>query len=130
MYRTLTDGIRITVEPYFLDSESNPAKSRYMWAYTVEVANLAHQPVQLISRYWRIIDGNGQLEEVRGDGVVGEQPVIEPNTAFTYTSGCPLKTPDGTMSGSYIMIWEEGKAFEAHIPAFALESPFTRRVKH
>ncbi len=130
MYRALTDDIRITVEPHFIEAQSNPIKSRFMWAYTVEIANLGVQSVQLVSRNWRIIDADGNIEDVNGEGVVGEKPMIAPSATFIYTSGCPLKTPSGMMSGSYIMIWDDGTAFEAQIPAFALLSPFSRLAKH
>ena len=127
---TITRGIRVTVDPRYLPAESAPDEDRYLFAYTVEIANLGTETVQLLSRYWRIVDGEGRLQEVRGAGVVGQEPVIAPGEAFTYTSGCPLGTPHGTMEGHYTMTILGGESFEARIPAFPLESPLVRRVVH
>ena len=130
MYTAVTRGIRVTVTPRFLDEESSPEAGRYFFAYTVEIANMSMERVQLRSRYWRIVDGRGELQEVRGPGVVGEEPVLGPGESFTYTSGCPLTTPDGTMEGCYIMVTATGETFQADIPAFSLDSPHARRVIH
>ncbi len=130
MYRATTHGIRITVTPQYLEEQSAPEKGRYFFAYTVEIANLSTERVQLHSRYWRILDGEGRVQEVRGVGVVGEQPVLGPGESFTYTSGCPLPTPSGTMVGTYTMVKANGESFEAQIPAFSLDSPLTKRVVH
>jgi ApaG protein len=130
MYRAVTRGIRVTVTPRFLEEESSPDAGRYFFAYTVEIANMSIERVQLRARYWRIVDGRGELHEVRGPGVVGEEPVLGPGESFTYTSGCPLTTPDGTMEGSYVMETAGGETFNAAIPAFALESPHVKRVMH
>ena len=130
MYKAVTRGIRVTVEPRFVAEESQPDKGKYFFAYTVEITNLTTERVQLKSRHWRIVDGHGKLQEVRGSGVVGKQPVLGPGETFTYTSGCPLTTPDGTMQGDYTMALESGEAFRAEIPAFALDSPFAKRVLH
>ncbi len=131
MYQAVTRSIRVHVTPRFLPDESDPDSGRYFWAYTVRIDNDGSETVQLLSRHWQIVDGNGRFEEVRGDGVVGEQPVIQPGGQFEYTSGCPLTTPDGTMAGSYRMsVQATGETFEAEIPAFALTSPFARRTSH
>jgi ApaG protein len=126
----VTRGIRVTVIPRFVEEESSPDEDRFFFAYTVEITNLNTERVQLRARYWRIVDGQGQLQEVRGAGVVGKQPVLGPGETFTYTSGCPLNTPDGTMEGVYIMVGADGQTFEATIPAFSLDSPHIKRVMH
>lgn len=130
MYKAVTRGIRVTVTPRFVEEESSPDEGRFFFAYTVEIANLNTERVQLRARYWRIVDGQGQVQEVRGAGVVGKQPVLGPGETFTYTSGCPLNTPDGTMEGVYIMVGAGGQTFEATIPAFSLDSPHVKRVTH
>lgn len=130
MYEAVTRGIRITVTPRFVPEESQPDEGRFFFAYTVEITNAGQDRVQLKARHWRIVDGNGQLQEVRGAGVVGKQPVLNAGESFTYTSGCPLATPDGTMEGSYTMITAGGETFQAAIPAFSLDSPFSKRVVH
>jgi ApaG protein len=130
MYKAVTRGISVTVTPRFMPEESSPDDSRYFFAYTVEIINTGLERVQLRSRYWKIIDGNGNVQEVRGAGVVGKQPVLGPGESFHYTSGCPLPTPDGTMEGAYIMVTASGETFQADIPAFSLDSPHARRVIH
>jgi ApaG protein len=130
MYKATTQGIRVCVEPRFVEEESQPDKRKFFFAYTVEITNMSTERVQLRSRHWRIIDGDGNIQEVRGAGVVGEQPTLGPGESFTYTSGCPLPTPDGTMQGSYTMIADSGETFRAEIPAFSLDSPFVKRVIH
>lgn len=130
MYKAVTRGIRVTVEPRFVEEESSPDQKRFFFAYTVEITNLSTERVQLQSRYWRIVDGQGKLQEVRGPGVVGKQPVLGPGETFSYTSGCPLTTPDGTMEGTYTMVTGKGESFQADIPAFSLDSPFAKRVVH
>lgn len=127
MYTALTHDIQVTVTPRYLPEESDPDRSRYMFAYTVEIANLGPAPVQLRSRYWKITDGQGRVQEVRGPGVVGEEPLIEPGHAFEYTSGCPLPTPSGFMVGSYHMQDINGRWFTIDIPAFALDTPDENR---
>jgi ApaG protein len=107
---------------------SDPAEQRFFWAYTVEIANSTEAPVQILARHWIITDQNGRREDVRGLGVVGEQPLIEPGASFTYTSGCPLPTPSGTMVGSYEAISDDGKVFSVDIPAFSLDIPGAQRV--
>lgn len=130
MYKAVTRGIQVTVEPRFVEEESQPEKSKYFFAYTVAITNMSDDRVQLESRHWTIVDGHGQFSQVKGAGVVGKQPVLGPGETFTYTSGCPLTTPEGTMQGTYLMLLESGEAFRAEIPAFALESPFAKRILH
>ncbi len=127
MYEAVTRGIRIRVTPQYLEDQSTPDEGEFFWAYTVDIANESEETVQLRSRVWRITDGHGRTEEVRGPGVVGETPVIQPGNAFSYTSGCPLRTPSGIMVGSYQMVDEKGKLFDVEIPAFSLDSPFALR---
>jgi ApaG protein len=126
-YEATTRGIRIRVEPKYMEDQSSPEDSHFVWSYAVEIANDGAETVQLKSRMWRITDALGRTEEVRGAGVVGQTPVIEPGKTFNYTSGCPLKTPQGIMVGSYQMSDEAGKLFDVAIPAFSLDSPYTRR---
>jgi ApaG protein len=128
MYRETTRSVQVTVEPSFVESESSPADGRYFWAYTIEIANLGKEPVRLRSRHWRITDGNGRTEEVRGAGVIGKQPVIKPGEAFSYTSGCPLSTSSGIMVGSFQMQDEKGELFSIAIPAFSLDLPDAKKT--
>ncbi len=130
MYRATTNGIQITVVPAFMAEQSAPQNGRYFWSYTIEIANIGDEVVTLRSRYWKITDGNGQVREVRGEGVVGEQPVIAPGSSFTYTSGCPLETPQGIMVGAYVMEGPMGEMFTVDIPAFSLDIPQAPRVLH
>jgi ApaG protein len=128
MYRATTQGVRVTVEPHFLEERSSPEEGRFFWAYTVQIENTDKRTVQLRSRYWRITDEQGRVEEVRGAGVVGEEPVLEPGAMFTYTSGCPLTTPSGIMAGWYQMERDDGSLFNVEIPAFSLDSPLGKRA--
>lgn len=123
MYTALTNGIQVTVLPEFRPDRSQPDQNRWFWAYTIEIANLGEQTVQLIARHWIITDAEGAVEEVKGLGVVGEQPVLNPGESFRYTSGCPLTTPSGIMEGSYRVNDESGRSFEVAIPPFSLDSP-------
>jgi ApaG protein len=118
------------VTPRYMPEESSPGEGRYFFAYTVEIINTSLERVQLKARYWKITDGHGQVQEVRGAGVVGEQPVLGPGESFSYTSGCPLTTPSGTMQGSYVMEITGGETFNAEIPAFSLDIPHAKRVLH
>ena len=129
-YELETRRIRVAVKPAYLDDQSDPEDDRYVWSYTVTIENRGAEPVQLLSRYWSIVDGTGRIQEVRGPGVVGAQPVIAPGESFQYTSGCPLETASGTMSGRYQMMSASGESFEAEIPAFLLESPYEHRQIH
>lgn len=128
MYTRVTRAIEITVLPEFVPERSDPEEGQFFWAYTVEIANVGTSIVRLTDRHWKITDANGRLEEVRGPGVVGEQPVIAPGESFRYTSGCPLTTSSGFMAGSYRIVEDGGAVFEADIPTFSLDSPFTNRV--
>ncbi|MGF1620691.1 MAG: Co2+/Mg2+ efflux protein ApaG [Rhodomicrobiaceae bacterium] len=124
-YKATTRGITVSVEPDFLEDESAPLRDYYFWAYSVEIVNEGQETVQLLARHWRITDANGHLQEVRGPGVVGEQPTLEPGDSFRYTSGVPLRTASGIMQGSYTMELDDGENFEAAIPAFSLDSPYS-----
>lgn len=124
MYSATTRDIKITVQPAYLDDQSAPADCHFVWAYHVRIENIGSETVQLISRYWRITDGKGEVHEVRGPGVIGEQPTLEPGDYFEYTSGTPLSTPSGIMNGRYQMENERGEKFEVTIPAFSLDSPY------
>jgi ApaG protein len=115
----------VSVMPQYLDAHSNPAEERFVFAYTVTIRNTGQRTAQLLSRHWIITDANNQVEEVRGDGVVGEQPVLRPGESFEYTSGCPLPTPVGSMRGTYQCVGDDGTAFEAVIPEFVLSMPKT-----
>ncbi|WP_392354528.1 Co2+/Mg2+ efflux protein ApaG [Brevundimonas sp. LF-1] len=127
-YSAETEGVVVRVRPSYLAGQSDPAEGRWVWAYQVEIVNLSGGPVQLVARRWTITDALGRVEEVRGPGVVGEQPVIEPGDSYAYASGCPLTTPSGSMVGAYFMQDAEGRMFEAAIPAFSLDVPNARRV--
>ncbi|MBI1365823.1 MAG: Co2+/Mg2+ efflux protein ApaG [Alphaproteobacteria bacterium] len=130
MYQRTTRGIRVTVQPSFLEQQSDPEDGRFVWAYTVRIDNASSEVVRLRTRYWRITDATGATEEVRGEGVVGEQPVIRPGEGFEYTSGAPLPTPSGLMVGRYGMETAAGERFEVDIPAFSLDSPHEARLVH
>lgn len=123
MYDETTKSIRVTVEPIYLDDQSSPSDNHYVWAYQVRIENQGDGTVQLINRYWRITDSLGRVQEVRGAGVVGEQPTLKPGESFEYTSGTPLPTPSGIMVGSYEMEDETGRRFDVAVPAFSLDSP-------
>lgn len=123
MYSTTTADITVTVEPTYLADESMPDKNHYVWAYHVQIRNNGQAAVQLRSRYWKITDAYGRTQEVRGAGVVGEQPMLRPGETFEYTSGTPLPTPSGIMSGSYAMEAADGSLFNVAIPAFSLDTP-------
>jgi ApaG protein len=123
MYDAITDSIRVSVTPTYLDEQSSPLNNHYVWAYRIRIENLGDETVQLINRYWRITDSLGRQQEVHGAGVVGEQPLLGPGEDFEYTSGTPLSTPSGIMLGSYEMETRGGKRFQVQIPAFSLDSP-------
>ena len=128
MYRETTQGIEVTVRPDFIDQESDPDEGRWFWAYTVVIANHSNDTVQLESRYWRITTAVGDVQEVSGPGVIGEQPILSPGDSFQYTSGCPLNTPSGTMVGHYVMRRRSGERLRAHIPPFSLDMPNVART--
>jgi ApaG protein len=123
MYRAVTRRIEVTVEPNFLPERSSPERSRYFWSYTIVITNTGDQTVQLRTRRWIITDATGRQQEVRGEGVIGEQPVIAPGEHFEYTSGVPLSTASGFMTGSYEMESDTGERFEIEVPTFSLDSP-------
>ena len=127
MYTSTTRSIRVSVEPTFLDDQSSPTDDHYVWAYQVKIENDGSETVQLVNRHWRITDATGRMQEVQGEGVVGEQPTLQPGQAFEYTSGTPLGTPSGIMAGSYEMENTDGERFEIEIPAFSLDSPYQAR---
>jgi len=120
---------RVEVQPSYLPEQSDPAEDVYTFAYTITIANTGEVPAQLISRHWIITDANGQVEEVKGLGVVGHQPLLRPGQSFQYTSGCRLRTPTGSMRGSYFCVAEDGERFETDIPEFLLDDG-SRRVLH
>lgn len=123
MYKAITRDIEVMAEPIFLEDRSNPEDGEYFWAYRITIANNSQRWVKLLSRYWRITDGLGRVREVRGDGVVGDQPELEPGDSYQYTSGCPLTTASGFMVGTYTMSGADGETFEIDIPAFSLDVP-------
>jgi len=123
MYETTTNSITVTVKPYYLEEQSSPGDGHYVWAYHVRIENTGSETVQLRNRHWQITDATGRMQEVRGPGVVGEQPVLRPGEHFEYTSGTPLATPSGIMVGSYEMERPDGGMFQVRIPAFSLDSP-------
>jgi len=123
MYQKVTNAIEITVKPFYLEDQSEPDEYHFVFAYNIRIQNNGDDTVQLLNRYWHITDGIGRIQEVRGPGVVGEQPVLAPGESFEYTSGCPLKTSSGIMTGSYEMETIDGKRFNVDIPAFSLDSP-------
>jgi ApaG protein len=125
MYRAVTRNIEVRVEPFFLEDQSSPEEGRYVWAYRITIDNRSDEWVQLLSRYWHITDGVGRIEEVRGAGVVGEQPELRPGDSYQYTSGCPLSTPSGIMVGRYTMRNDRDEMFDIEIPAFSLDLPGT-----
>lgn len=128
MYRAVTRKIEVVVEPFYLADRSDPAENRYFWAYRVTIDNRSEEHVQLLSRYWHITDGLGRIDEVRGPGVVGEQPDLNPGDSYQYTSGCPLSTPSGIMVGRYTMQTSQGEMFDVDIPAFSLDVPGRART--
>ena len=127
VYEATTSGITVKVVPSFLEEDSAPLRDYYFWAYTVDIFNGGKERVQLLSRHWQITDAAGRMQEVRGPGVIGEQPTLEPGESFRYTSGAPLRTPSGIMLGWYTMETEDGETFEVTIPAFSLDSPYASR---
>ena len=127
MYEAVTCGIKVRVTPVYIEDRSTPSDGYFFWAYKVDIVNEGEESVQLLSRYWRITDAGGHSEEVRGPGVVGQSPVIGPGETFTYSSGCPLKTPSGIMMGTYKMASRTGATFDIKIPAFSLDSPYAIR---
>ncbi len=128
MYERVTRGVKVIVRPQYLDGQSKPEEGHYVWAYTVTIENHGRDTVTLRTRYWRITDANGQIQEVRGAGVVGEQPTLKPGDSYSYTSGCPLKTSSGFMVGAYQMQLVSGEFINVEIPAFSLDSPHEKHA--
>jgi len=126
MYSSTTHDITVSVEPTYLDQESAPEKNIYVWAYTVRIQNNSKETLQLRTRYWKITDAYGRVQEVQGPGVVGEQPVLKPGESFEYTSGTPLSTPSGIMAGIYAMETSSGDMVDVEIPPFSLDTPDCR----
>lgn len=123
MVTATTRDISVSVETSYLEKQSDPDEQYFVWAYRITIANHSNQTVQLLSRHWKISDGQGRVQEVRGEGVIGEQPILEPGANYTYSSGTPLQTPSGFMHGSYQMQSDDGERFDVDIPAFSLDSP-------
>jgi ApaG protein len=128
MYRATTRHIEVTVEPSFMPDRSSAASGYFFWAYTIVIANHGAETVQLLKRHWIITDATGREQNVRGEGVVGKQPVLKPGEQFEYTSGVPLTTPSGFMTGRYQMTNASGESFEIDVPTFSLDCPSPRRV--
>ena len=123
LYRAITKEIAVSVVPTYLEAQSSPDSSQYFWAYRVIIENQGPETVQLVSRHWMIMNARGELTEVKGLGVVGEQPVLKPGESYEYTSGAPLNTPSGMMGGTYQMESESGEQFNVEIPTFSLDRP-------
>ena len=128
MYRAVTRQIEVTVEPNFLPGRSSVERREYFWSYTVVITNTGDETVQLRARHWIVTDASGRKQEVRGEGVIGEQPVLAPGEHFEYTSGVPLQTASGFMTGFYQMVSESGEKFDIEVPTFSLDSPDSKRV--
>ena len=129
-YAQTTAAIKVIVEPFYLEEQSEPEANHFVWAYHVRIENNGKKTVRLMTRLWRITDSLGNTQEVQGDGVVGEQPVLTPGESFEYTSGTPLGTPSGIMVGTYQMETESGDRFDVDIPAFSLDSPHQPGLIH
>ena len=130
MYSKTTNGIKVTVTPYFLEDQSSPQEDHFVWAYQVNIKNLGNTTMRLSQRNWIIIDANGKILNVKGDGVVGEFPTLQPGESFEYTSGTPLKTNNGIMQGFYLMSQENGEQLKIDIPTFSLDSPYNKKKFH
>lgn len=123
MYEATTRSISVSVTPTFLAEQSDPDAGHYVWAYEIVIENRGAETVTLLNRYWHITDETGRVQEVRGPGVVGEHPSLEPGQSYSYTSGCPLAAPSGVMHGSYEMVNADGERFDVMVPAFSLDLP-------
>ena len=130
MYSKTTNGVTVTVTPYFLDDQSSPQESHFVWAYQVNIKNSGNSSIKLNHRNRLIIDANGKIINVQGEGVVGEFPTIEPGESFEYTSGTPLKTNNGIMQGFYLVSQDNGEKLKIDIPAFSLDSPYNKKNVH
>lgn len=127
MYRATTQDVSVEVKPQYLGDQSDPERNRFFWSYNIRIENHGGQSVQLLHRHWKITDALGQLEEVKGPGVVGEQPLLQPGQHYEYTSGVPLNTASGIMMGSYEMVRGDGELFDVEIPPFSLDIPSAPR---
>lgn len=123
MYSETTRSLTVTVQPIYLEDQSSPTDNHFVWAYRVRIENGGEETVQLLRRHWKITDAIGRIQEVKGSGVVGEQPVLHPGDSYEYTSGTPLSTPSGIMEGTYQMETLAGERFDIAVPAFSLDSP-------
>jgi len=123
-FEEITEGILVAVQSYFLENQSSPEDGQFLWAYRIKIANEGTLAAKLLSRHWIITNGRGDVNEVKGEGVIGEQPLIQPGATYVYTSGSPLNTPSGFMRGSFQMIDSENRIFSVAIPAFSLDSPY------
>lgn len=123
-FEAVTNSIRVAVQSYFLEGQSDPETAQFVWAYRIKISNESEETVQLLNRHWIISDAGGGVQEVQGEGVIGEQPVIAPGQHFVYTSGTPLSTASGFMRGTYEMQNENGDHFFIEIPTFSLDSPY------
>jgi ApaG protein len=121
----VTRGVRVRVQSEYAPERSHPSKNQWFFLYTITISNEGPETVQLLTRHWIITDATGHVEEVRGPGVVGKQPILRPGEAFEYTSGCPLTTPFGTMEGTYQMVTDTGERFDAAVAQFTLSEPYT-----
>ncbi len=128
MYECITRNIRVRAAPQFMQAQSKPDEAKYFWAYTISLENLGEETVTLLNRHWIITDARGVVKEVKGDGVVGETPTMQPGESFQYTSGCPLSTPSGMMVGRYGMTTKHGEMFDIAIPPFSLDSVYEHSV--
>ena len=128
IYEKTTGAIHVAVEPSFRDEDSEPGLGKFVWSYHVTIENRGTAPVRLRTRYWRITDAHGEVQEVTGEGVVGEQPLLRPGQRFSYTSGTPLGTDSGFMAGTYTMEDASGRPFIVEIPSFSLHNPETNRI--
>jgi ApaG protein len=130
-YVATTHGVRVTVRAFFLADQSEPDDGKYVWAYRIKIENVGREAVQLRQRTWRITDARGRTQRVHGDGVVGNQPTLEPGESFEYTSGTPLETPSGFMTGTYHMVTVgSGETFDVAVPTFSLDSPHQESRLH
>ena len=130
IYAETTREITVKVQPIYLHDQSDPDERHFVWAYHVRIENHGGETVKLLTRHWRITDSFGNTQEVKGDGVIGEQPVLKPGEVFEYTSGTPLATPSGFMVGAYGMRADSGETFDIGVPAFSLDSPFAATQVH
>jgi ApaG protein len=129
-YQAITRGIAVCVVPTYLEVDSSPSDSRFLWSYHVTIENQGRETVQLLSRHWMITNALGELNEIKGSGVIGKQPLLKPGESHSYTSGAPLNTPWGMMGGSYQMETDSGERFDVEIPTFSLDSPNQRGLLH